>query len=123
MGDFMSNVGEYLKKVRLDRNLSMGKVTKLTGIADSTLSNLENGKNKRSLSIDKIVKLASVYEINIIEFLINSGLIPASYAEQYVRVFSGTELLNSYEKQYVQEMINYIILSHNADERPTIKSQ
>lgn len=61
--------GEYLRKVRLQKGLSMDKVVEKTGneIDKTTLSRIELGK--RSLSLKCAYFLARIYDINLDDFV------------------------------------------------------
>lgn len=110
----MSNIGACLKELRLKNKLSLDDVYRETGIADSTLSKIENGKSKRPISVETLIKLASIYKVNSIDLLVSSGFISTSDVVSYQKTFSKTDFLNSEELAYIQKMIDYIVDSHNA---------
>lgn len=109
----MSNIGTHLKELRIKNGLSLDDVYKTTGIADSTLSKIENGKSKRPISVETLLKLASAYKINFIDLLVSSSIISASDVATYQKTFKNTDYLNTEELAYIQKMINYIVGSHN----------
>lgn len=110
----MSNIGTRLRELRIQNKLSLDDVYKITGIADSTLSKIENGKSKRPVSVDILIKLSAAYNVNFIDLLVSSSLISASDVAAYQKTFRNTDLLNADEQAYIQKMIDYIVKSHNA---------
>ena len=55
-------VGERIKKLREKKNLSTNDLSRLTGISQSTISKLENGKRKPELStLEKIAQALNVF--------------------------------------------------------------
>jgi transcriptional regulator with XRE-family HTH domain len=56
-----------LKKIRQDKGLSQLKLSKLSGVAQSSISEIESGKSNPNIST--LRKLASVLEISLDELL------------------------------------------------------
>lgn len=54
--------GEKLKKIRLDRNLTLGEVSKAIDIGKSSLSEYENDITRPSL--DKFFRIVEFYHVN-----------------------------------------------------------
>lgn len=50
-----------LKEIRLEKEISLDKLSAMSGIAKSTISELENGKHKAS--IDSICKLCRALKV------------------------------------------------------------
>ncbi len=59
----MEYIGEHLKKIRKDNKLSMLEVQRACGLDTSTLSRYEMGK--LFPSVNHLIKLSVVYEINL----------------------------------------------------------
>lgn len=55
-------LGSYLKKLRLDRNISLREVYKKTDISYSYLSMIENGK--RNVTPALLRALANIYKVD-----------------------------------------------------------
>lgn len=60
-------IGENLKKIRKSRNLTQEKIAELTGLPQSTISNIE--KNISSPKIDTLSKLAKGLGIEVSELI------------------------------------------------------
>ncbi|MBE3586625.1 MAG: helix-turn-helix transcriptional regulator [Thermoanaerobacter sp.] len=60
-------LGHNLKKIRQDKGLSQLKLSKLSGVAQSSISEIESGKSNPNIST--LRKLASVLEISLDELL------------------------------------------------------
>jgi len=59
----LDRVGQRLREVRAQRELTLTAVAQLTGISKSTLSRLENGQRRPSLEL--LLPLAQVYRVPI----------------------------------------------------------
>lgn len=57
--DFLKQVSRELKIVRIEHNLSIQELSKLTGISTATICNYEN--NKTYLYMNKIVDILKAY--------------------------------------------------------------
>ena len=69
------NLGEVLKKIRIESGFSLLDVEKITGVSDSYLSQIENGKVKSPPSVNTLYKLAQVYVISYQAMLELAGYI------------------------------------------------
>lgn len=67
----MPNLGDCLRAIRIRRRLALADVSALTGLAQSTLSRIEN--NQLSPTYDKLVQLSRGLQIDIAE-LFSSGV-------------------------------------------------
>jgi len=56
----MSDVGDRVRQVRLERRLTVVQLAKLAKLAQSTLSELENGDSKGSKAINRIAKALGI---------------------------------------------------------------
>lgn len=63
----MMKIGEKIKNLRKQKNISLRKLAKLTGLSKTTLSNLEN--NTKNPSLETLKKLASAFELTPAELL------------------------------------------------------
>ncbi|MDD3167977.1 MAG: helix-turn-helix transcriptional regulator [Eubacteriales bacterium] len=113
----MNELGIYLKKLRTENGYSQKKVHDATGITDSQQSRIERGLNQE-ISPLSLKKLASFYNVNVIDLYILAGWISQNDLEGYQRIFMYAELLTDSQKKNIQ---NEIILftegnggNHNA---------
>jgi len=65
-------VGENLKKVRIEKNMTLDNVAEMTGVSKPTLHNIETGKT--SPSIDNLWKISSGLGIPINYFFSKAGI-------------------------------------------------
>lgn len=59
-------IGDKLRKLREERNLSLKEVALATGFSPSFLSMMERGK--RTISVDNLKRLAAFFKVSIVEF-------------------------------------------------------
>ena len=57
----------YLKKIMQNKNISIYKLSKLTGLDDGMLNRIINGKTKNP-RIDTLIKIAKVLDLDDHEF-------------------------------------------------------
>ena len=57
----------YLKKIMENKNISIYKLSKLTGLDDGMLNRIINGKTKNP-RLDKLIKIAKALDLNEHEF-------------------------------------------------------
>lgn len=60
-------LGENIRKIRLSKKFSMTKVSNLSGIPTSYISNIENGK-RTNPSQETLEKLAKALDVNVVDF-------------------------------------------------------
>jgi XRE family transcriptional regulator of biofilm formation len=65
-------IGDYIRKIRLERNISIAELSKRTGVSKSYLSNLERN-NQKNPGIEVIKKISSVLDIPP-TIMLNNGL-------------------------------------------------
>ena len=65
--------GDFLKKLRTRKGVSLKKVEEATGISNAYLSLLETGERRRLPTPDRLIALADYYNASIKEFLIKAG--------------------------------------------------
>ncbi|MHB8122648.1 MAG: helix-turn-helix domain-containing protein [Desulfuromonadaceae bacterium] len=66
------NFGKYLKQLREDRGLTIRQVETYTGVSNSYLSLLENGK-RGIPSPDILKKIAFIYKVTYEELMVSAG--------------------------------------------------
>ncbi len=82
----MPNIGSRIRDLRQSRNLTLEKVANDTGLSVSFLSMLE--RDKVSISVDNLEKLARYYQIHMVHFFSGPEEMP-------VRVIRRDEILKS----------------------------
>lgn len=102
----MLTLGEYLKDIRLQREMSLKDVYKATGISDSKLSRIENGTNASNPAPGILQALSKVYSINLIELYCMAGYLDEEALSSYVQVFQNVDLLTNDERNHIQEQID-----------------
>lgn len=75
-----SELGKFLVSIRSSLNLSTYDVNKLSGISQSYLSLVENGRRKPSANILK--KLSNVYHIDYLDLYKKAGYIDSAFSEK-----------------------------------------
>ena len=104
----MSDVGAYLKKIRVEQKLSLKVVKDRTGISDSALSHIESGKTE-SPSPEQLKKLAAVYRIDLIGLFMKAGYLDRTDLVDYQLCFLGADSLSEKEHNAIQSIISIII--------------
>lgn len=77
----MKQLGDYLKRIRVDLGLSMHEVARRTSLTPSFISKLESGAVFQSISAQALVEFSRCYSIPVNTILERSGLLPASEDE------------------------------------------
>lgn len=103
----MKRLGEQLRKLRQDLKFSLNDVYQITGIHDSVLSHIEKGETQ-SPAPATLKKLAELYNVSVISLYLLCGYLDESDLTEYQRCFSGIELLNDEERDFVQKQIDII---------------
>lgn len=65
--------GDFLKKLRARKGVSLKKVEEATGISNAYLSLLETGERRRLPTPDRLIALADYYNVSIKELLEKAG--------------------------------------------------
>ncbi len=87
------NLGSSLRRIRLQRKLSLAEISAVTGISKSTLSRVENGK--LSLTYDKLLQLSTGLSVDLAELFApaDGPPIPAPMARRTVTPPGGGRFL------------------------------
>jgi len=104
----MKRLGEQVRKLRQNLNLSLNDVYQKTGIHDSVLSHMEKGKTQNPAPAT-LKKLAELYNVNVISLYLLCGYLDENDLAEYQRCFSGVALLTEEEKNLVQKQIDILI--------------
>lgn len=104
----MSELGDYLRNARNEKGLSQAKVQPQIGITNSRLCKAENGADN-ILSVAELKKLAVLYGMPVVSLFIMAGFLETSDLEEYQSGFKNTSMLDSDEKNHIQNQIDFII--------------
>lgn len=102
----MVALGEYLKRIRMQRELSLKDVYKETGISDSKLSRIENGTNLSNPAPCILQSLSKLYNVNLIELYCLAGYLDEEALSSYEQVFQNVDLLTEDERNHIQTQID-----------------
>ena len=102
----MVALGEHLKRIRLQQELSLKDVYKATGISDSKLSRIENCTTASDPAPSILQALSKLYSINLIELYRMAGYLDEEALSSYERVFQNIDLLTEDERNHIQAQID-----------------
>ena len=105
-------IGRQLKKFRESKSLSQLQLSKLTGISNSYLSDLERGVGTKdsTISIDKICKLATILDVRLDDFAC-TNLELKSYSENQVisEILIGMDSLSDRDIELFLKFLDIIV--------------
>jgi transcriptional regulator with XRE-family HTH domain len=107
-----TNIGSRIRDLRVSRNLTLEQVSAETGLSVSFLSMVE--RNKASISVDNLEKLASYFQIHIVHFF-NA---PEENAVTVTRQEQIVESLNA--RQFTQAAVTLLTNKPNAKIEPLL---
>lgn len=99
---------KFLKQCRISKNLSLKDVFKKTGITDSRMNRVEKNNSAKTLSPEELRTLAQIYDIPIVEMLIQLNYLEQSDLNDFQLVFKGVLSLDEEEKKHIQKEIDFI---------------
>lgn len=103
----MDNPGKYLKYIRKKRNLGVKAVYCKTGVGDSTIRNIEEGRIQNP-SANHLKALADFYNINIVELYKAYGYLNEDDLKRKTVYFENADVLTDKEIATIQEIINLL---------------
>ncbi len=71
----MAQLGEYLRRLRLDLDMSLRRAAELSHISPAHLCKMEQGTVFKSVGIDVLLRLAKTYNIPLSAILAEAGFI------------------------------------------------
>lgn len=71
----MARMGEYIRRLRLDLDMSLRRAAQLSHISPAHLCKIEQGTIFKSIGIDILLRLARTYNIPLSAILENAGFI------------------------------------------------
>lgn len=98
----MSMVGENIREKRRLKDISQNKLAKLAGIAQATLSAIEN--STKSPTIDTVIMLADALECSV-SSLINEKSENDDFTSQEIKIIHDFRTLNQQGKEYVLQSL------------------
>lgn len=103
----MDNPGKYLKSIRKKRNLGVKAVYYKTGVGDSTIRNIEEGKTHNP-SASHLKTLADFYNISVVELYKAYGYLNDDDLKRKSVYFENADFLTDKEIIAIQELINLL---------------
>ena len=104
----MINLGDFLKREREKKGLSMNDVYIHTGITDSRISKLENNSYSEPSPI-MLKKLAECYSISLVDLFIRAGYLTFESLNVCPQIFHGIDKLTDEDRKHIQGQIDFII--------------
>ena len=106
-------VGDRIRTLRKDRNLTQAELATSIGIQQSDLCRMENGEYK--VSLETLFKILSIFQINIAEFFHEET--PPSISEKEVDFLREFQKLDSKSQREVWDFVRFKRL--DKEEEPT----
>lgn len=100
-------IGEIIKRSRKELHLSQADLGKMIDTNDADISRIEKGS---SVSVEKLVKLAEVLNLDLMDILTLAGYYP-SEGKGRKMLISGEEyaLLDESDIQYINVFVNALV--------------
>lgn len=113
MDNEISILGQNIKRIRMEQNLSAYKLAKLANVGTSTLSQIETGE-RQNLNTETLKKIADALNIKSEDLLFSEQgeYVVSDLAEAFEVVLSSDELsldgieIKTYEKEIIQRYID-----------------
>lgn len=96
-------VGDRIRTLRKDRNLTQAELATSIGIQQSDLCRMENGEYK--VSLETLFKILSIFQINIAEFFHEES--PPSISEKDVDFLREFQKLDSKSQREVWDFVRF----------------
>ncbi|QSZ27616.1 helix-turn-helix transcriptional regulator [Aceticella autotrophica] len=104
----MDTIGIYLRKLRIQQNLSLNDVFDLTGITTTRLNRIERGQVKEPSPI-VLKKLSDLYNADLINLYKMAGYLEVKNINERVFPFQNYEVLDNEECAYIQQTIDFFV--------------
>ena len=105
-------VGDRIRTLRKDRNLTQAELATSIGIQQSDLCRMENGEYK--VSLETLFKILSIFQINIAEFFHEEA--PPSISEKDVDFLREFQKLDLKAQREVWDFVRFKRLDGDTDE-------
>lgn len=76
-------LGKYIKKIRQEKKISAYSIEKNYGFSRNFWSRIENGTHKSAMKPDLLKKIASILNVNYIEFYLIVGYLDEDSLKDY----------------------------------------
>lgn len=100
--------GDYLKKLRESKKLSLRDVSTSVGMSDAAICRAENGEIS-TVSPILLKKLAVIYEADLVDLLVRFGYLTGEDALSHCVTFKNVERLTPAERKHIQDEIDFLI--------------
>lgn len=110
----MVALGDFLRARRKSLHFSMKYVQTQCGIADSKLSRIERGIEKKPDPYD-LRKLANQYQVNVVYVFLLAGYMCEKDLAEYQNVFQNVSYLTHEEKECIQTTVNLLSKGRTAE--------
>jgi transcriptional regulator with XRE-family HTH domain len=107
-------VGDRIRILRKDRNLTQAELATSIGIQQSDLCRMENGEYK--VSLETLFKILSIFQINIAEFFHEEA--PPSISEKDVDFLREFQKLDSESQREVWDFLRFKLMDEEANGAP-----
>jgi transcriptional regulator with XRE-family HTH domain len=112
LGGLMATLGARVRELRISRNLTLEQVSAETGLSVSFLSMVE--RNKASISVENLEKLARYFQIHIVHFF-------NSQDENSVSITRREQILKTMEaRKFSQAVVTLLANKPNARMEPLL---
>ena len=106
MGDYMT-IGEIIRQRRKELRLSQANLGKMIETNDADISRIEKGS---SVSIEKLVKITEVLELNLVDVLTSAGIYSHTPSISTSLVTSEDfDFLTKDDLEYISFFINALV--------------
>jgi len=113
----IDKVANNLKNIRGEKNLSQGELSKLSGVSNVYISNLENAV-KTNPSLEIIAKLANALGCSVNNILGEEENIDLQYKKAVTKIADSKNDFDGVAKQLIKRFIEEGIISPNDEEIP-----
>jgi transcriptional regulator with XRE-family HTH domain len=96
-------VGDRIRTLRKDRNLTQSELAASIGIQQSDLCRIENGEYK--VSLETLFKILSIFQMKVAEFFHEE--VPPSFTDAEVDFLRDFQKLDSDSKREVWEFVRF----------------
>lgn len=136
-------IGKFLKKLRLDKNLTQDQLANKLNVSDKTISKWENGRGLMDISFLK--PLSEILEVSILEILNGERISYDNIADKSGEIIENTLIFNKKELQLqklkiifsmsisfifiilsillINQSLNYMRYSNDLDDKSNIQDK
>jgi transcriptional regulator with XRE-family HTH domain len=98
------NIGTKLRTLRAEKGYTQEKIADLLKIPQASYSNLENNKGK--LDLNMVEKIASIYDIDILDILKDEGY---TFFNQKNKVVNNGLIINQLSEKIIEQYESRIV--------------